>query len=100
MDRAGKEMTFSLRLKNEKEKNGFYLARGILSPNLIRSCPVVTPNSGAVASISWMTLFWIIASAKSVRLSMQAIRTSFMPRALRSIQGQDHAEPAGYLFKN
>jgi hypothetical protein len=93
-------MTFSLRLKNEKEKNGFYLARGILSPNLIRSCPVVTPNSGAVASISWMTLFWIIASAKSVRLSMQAIRTSFMPRALRSIQGQDHAEPAGYLFKN
>lgn len=31
---------FSLRLKSEKEILG-YIARGILSPNLIRNCPAV-----------------------------------------------------------
>ena len=31
----------------------------------------------------------LIASAKPVRLSMQAIRTSFMPRAIRSVRLHD-----------
>ncbi|SEL42074.1 hypothetical protein SAMN02910322_03467, partial [Bacteroides thetaiotaomicron] len=41
--------TFSLRLKSKKGEMG-YIARGILSPNLIRSCPAVNAQfwSGCV----------------------------------------------------